>query len=352
MKVVKYSSSMCDQWDEFVCNHDYAWVGHHSSMFELEKEFGNENISLMLLDDKEKVIGIMPLFFYIKKIKNIIPLQKSLISASSLRSGPLLAQALSKKQQEKALDLLISETIALGKSLKVDNINIEYPVMYRDQTYLEHAKYFPLRKYGFEEDNVVGMVKDLSADEETLFSSLNNNCRTSIRKCISESGEFVNITDRTQWIDCYDINVQTFNSKFSRPYSLKTLEILWDNFVVNGLAEVTAVKHNGKIISITISAVMNNSCYPWIGFNSKPAPIKGTDNLLTWKTMLFFKQKDIRFFEIGSREFSHSKQINISKFKESFNGFDTYCLGGNLIFNPFKLFMLKMLKQLILRLNT
>jgi hypothetical protein len=93
---------------------------------------------------------------------------------------------------------------------------------------------------------------------------------------------------------------------------------------------------------------MKKSYYAWIGFNSKPPPIAGAHNLLIWKTMLYHKQKGVEFFEIGSREFSHTKQVNISTHKESFQGRDTYCLDGSLILNPFKIFMLKTLKQLIL----
>ncbi len=348
MEIISYTTSIRDKWDEFVCCHDYAWVGHHSAIFELEKEFGNENISLVVIDDKQKIIGIMPLFFRIRKVKNIIPIQKSIVSGSSLRSGSLFADALSEKQQDKALDLLMSKIMELGHSLKVDDITIAYPIMHGDKTSLEHFGYFPLKRYGFKENNLVTMVKDLRFDEQTLFSSLRHNCRKNIRRCIEEGGEFINIVDRSQWMSCYDLNVQTFNTNFTKPYTLKTMEILWDSFVANGLAEITAIRLNNKIISVLVTAVMKKSYYAWIGFNSKPAPIPGANNLLTWKTMLYHKQKGVEFFEIGSREFSNTKQVNISAYKESFQGSDSYSLSGSLILSPLKMLMLKTLKSYLL----
>jgi len=345
MKVVPYSEPDCEKWDTFVSNHEYASVGHSSSIFELEREFGGENISCLVVDDRNTILGILPLFFYSKKIKRIIPV-RSIRSGSSLRNGPLFSENLSEKQKSEALDLLINYIIERGKKLLADEISLSYPVMCGENTCLEHYEYFPLKKYGFVEGNKVAMIKDLRRDEHLLFSGLRHNCRKNIRRCEEEGGEFIEVLDRNIWMGCYDLNVQTLSGSNTSPYTRKTMGILWDCFVKKELAEVTAIKLNGKIISVLITACMKKNCYPWIGFNSKPAPIPGNNNLLTWKTMLHFKSKGFCFFEIGSREFSDSKQINISAYKESFQGRNCYCLDGKLILRPLKDSMLNTLSLL------
>lgn len=345
MRVVSYSESDRDAWDSFVFSHESASVGHHSSVFEFEKEFGGENISLLIVDGKNTIVGILPLFFYVNKIKKIIPI-RTIRSGSSLRNGPLLSDKLSEKQKGDALDLLMITTMDRGKTLLVDDISISYPVMCGDISSLEHFEYFPLKKYGFVEGNKVAMIKDLRCDEHLLLASLRHNCRKNIRRCEEEGGEFIVVRDRNLWMSSYDLNVQTLSGGNASPYTQKTMEMLWDCFVAKGVADITAIRLKGKIISILITTFMNNSCYPWIGFNSKPSPIPGSNNLLTWKTMLYFKSKGVHFFEIGSREFSDSKQINISAYKESFQGRNCYCLDGKLIFRPLKDSMLKTLSLL------
>lgn len=341
MEVILYSPSIRDRWDAFVSGHKYAWVGHYSATFELEKEFGGDNISFLVVDDRHDVIGILPLFLFEKRVVKKTITLRSIRSGSSLRNGPLFLETLSEKQKREALDLLMQHLLAKARASKVDDINISYPVMHGDKMCLEHYGYLPLKKYGFVEGNTVAMVKDLRSDEQTLLASFRHNCRNAIKRCLAEGGEYVDVLDRAQWMDCYELNVQTFSAGGTSPYTMRVLEILWDNFVETGLAEVTAIRLKGKIICIQITAVRQNACYPWIGFNSKPAPIPGMDNLLDWKTMLHFKERGVEYFEIGSREFNDSKQIRISVYKESFQGRDTYCLEGKLILRPIKESMLR-----------
>jgi len=346
MEIIPYSPSIRDKWDTFVSDHEYAWVGHYSATFELEKEFGGENISCLVVDDRQNVIGILPLFLFEKRLLRKTITLRTIRSGSTLRNGPLLLETLSDKQKREALDLLVQHLIVIARASKVDDIHISYPVMHGEITCLEYYGYLPLKKYGFVEQNVVTMVKDLRSDEQALMASFQHNCRKKIRRCVEEGGEFVDVLDRAQWMDCYELNVQTFSAGGTNPYSRKGLEILWDNFVETGLAEVTAIRLKGTIICVQITAVRKNACYPWILFNSKPAPIPGANNLLEWKNMLHFKERGVEYFEIGSREFADNKQIQISLFKESFQGRDTYCLDGKLILRPIKESMLRIVSLL------
>lgn len=346
MEVIPYSPSLRDKWDAFVSDHEYAWVGHYSVNFELEREFGGDNISCLVVDDRQNIVGIMPLFLFEKRILKKTITLRSIRSGTSLRNGPLFIESLSDKQKREALDLLVQHLLVIARASKVDDIHISYPVMHGDKTCLEHYGYLPLKKYGFVEENVVSMVKDLRSDDKTLLTSFKQNCQKKIRQCVEEGGEYVDALDRAQWMDCYDLNVQTFSAGNTAPYTRKALEILWDNFVETGLAEVTAIRFKGKIISVVITAVRKNSCYPWIAFNCKPAPIPGANNLLEWKNMLHFKERGVEYYEIGSREFDDNKQIHISMFKESFQGRDTYCLDGKLVLRPIKESLLRMVSLL------
>jgi hypothetical protein len=78
------------------------------------------------------------------------------------------------------------------------------------------------------------------------------------------------------------------------------------------------------------------ACYYWLGFNARPPRLTGANNFVLWQTMLLWKSRGARFFEVGSLEFSNEKLIKIAAFKESFGGTSCYCLTGAVDLKPVK----------------
>jgi hypothetical protein len=213
----------------------------------------------------------------------------------------------------------------IAKRFNADRIWVGYPCFIGKQTALNYYGYYPLKRFGYRELNIVTMIKDLTSNSDLLFKSLNSDCRRMIRRCEKEGGTFYKITDRDEWLHCYDLNLQTLGE---RAYSLEAMEIVWDQFVEKGIATITSTRLKGRNISVIVTTGMNKSCYWWIGFNTKPQVLKGANNFVLWNTMLLYKEMGVKFFEIGGMEFLHGKKKNISKFKESFNGTPTYLLSG------------------------
>lgn len=342
MEVIRYNPIYLDQWDEFVLNHEYSWAGHHSGIFELEKELGGKNLSYILMDEKGKLIGIFPLFLHERKIRKFIVI-KTLTSGSSLRSGPLFSTKLTKKQQTKALDMLVSQIVKKANTIKVDNIKIAYPVMHGNKTSLEYYEYLPFKKYAFREGNAVTMIKDLRVSEDELFMSLTSKCRNMIKRGKREGVQFVEINNFIDWMDCYDLNLQTFRTGKTKAFSQKYMALVWEQLVKKNIVKITAMKYKDRIVSVNATVYMGTACYKWMSFNIKPSPIPGISNVIDWETMLLFKRIGIIFYEIGSREFVGEKLISISRFKESFNGRSCYCLDGEKNMRPTKKCLLDLL---------
>ena len=238
--------------------------------------------------------------------------------------------------------MLIFNVSEIGKLLKADEVTIGYPNVIDGQTSLNHYGYLPLKQFGYQESNVVTMIKDLSGEEEELFASLKSVCRKNIRRCRKEDVSFEEIQSKNQWLECYNLNLQTLGSI---AYSKKAMGIMWDNFVLQGAAMVTALRHKGEITNVVLTTGLRDSYYYWFGFNSRTDVVPGAANLLLWKTMLLYKQKGFKFFEVGSVEFVSGKYGNISRFKESFNGIPMYMLSGTLRLRPIKLSILDLLKS-------
>jgi len=333
LKIVKYDDTQKNIWDEFVRSNPCSWTGHLSGMFALEKETAKaENYSLMVFDEKQQLLALLPLFLVIHKELRFLK-RRILNTGTHLASGPLLAINLGKKQKKKIINLLMSKVDEIGKQVKADEVTIGYPNIIDGQTSLSRYGYFPLKQFGYKERNVVTMIKDLGESEEDLFASIEHRCRKSIRKCSRYNVMFQEIQEKEQWLNCYDLNIQTLGVV---AYSKKALEIIWDEFVLQGTAIVTAILHQEQITNVLVSTGWRDCFYFWIGFNSKTDEVPGGSNMLLWETMLFYKQKDFRFCEVGSMEFVSGKRGNISRFKESFNGLPIYMLSGTLELCPVK----------------
>lgn len=333
MKIVKYDDSQKYAWDEFVQSNSCSWTGHHSSMFAFEKERSKaENHSILIFDDNGILSAILPLFLVTHREIKFLK-RRILSSGTELASGPLLLEDIGKKQKKKVINLLFSHVSEIGKQLKADEVRIGYPNIIAGQTSLNYYGYFPLKRFGYKENNVITMIKDLRKSEEDLFASMEHRCRKSINKCRGNNILFQEIKEKDQWLNCYDMNIQTLGTL---AYSKTELEILWDQFVMQGVAKVTAILHAGEIINIVLTTGWTDCFYFWIGFNAKNNGVSGGATLLLWETMLFYKRKGFRFCEIGSMEFVDGKHGNISKFKESFNGSPMYMLSGALELHPVK----------------
>jgi hypothetical protein len=219
----------------------------------------------------------------------------------------------------------------LARDRGAEQVSISYPSVVGERTSIEHFGYLPLKPFGYRELNTVGLLLDLRAGIESLWMRLNASCRNKIRRAEREGAQFHRVEDRQEWLDCYDLNVQTLGPQC---LSRGTMELVWDEFVPSGLATVGAAKVGGQIASVVVVVGRGTSCYYWFSFNRRPLPLPGANNLALWHSILLWQGRGARFFELGSMEFGNPRQEHIATFKESFGGTPCYTLGGVLELKP------------------
>ena len=334
MRCVTFQSDMKKAWDEYVQGHPHAWVGHISGMFEFASAHNKaKNYSQVVLDDRERIIGILPLFLSERRSHLLFKIRR-LHSGSQLRSGPLIKLELHmSKTYENILYLLTEQVRKLAGSLSVDEVIIPYQCIVGDRTSIDYYGYLPLRSYGYQNTDVTAMILDLSMDESELFANLTSNCRKMIRRAIKEDAEVRPFTNRDHWLGCYDLNCGTLQKG---AYSMQTMEVIWDEFIAPGYAHALGIYHQQNISNVIVTALLGSAGYYWIGLNARPVFLKGGANLAMWESIKHCKRMGCRYFEIGSKEFSDSKAIAISKFKEQFNGRPVSTLLGKLYPKPVK----------------
>lgn len=339
MRVVKHWEISKADWDAFVLSHPLAWVGHLADICKIEKELtGATNQSLVVLNEQDQIIALLPLFEMTEQAFKLVPI-RLLNTGSQLRSGPLIAASAADRNRDKILDVLIATISQMATEHQVDRTTISYPVFVGTTTALNHYRYLPIRRFGYQQLMAVSMIIDLSESLDQLSKRLSKSCRRKIKNCQQDAGEFCTITDKQDWLQCYDINRQTLGESC---YSKRAMELIWDKFVVPGHVIITGAKYRGEIVSVSATAMMNQVSYAWLGFNGQPRQIRGSDNMVVWETMLMLKERGIRYFEVGSLEFDDEKQIQIGAFKKSFGGVPTGAFAGELIHRPIKNSLLKL----------
>jgi hypothetical protein len=320
-----FSAENLEDWDDFVLNNPFSWIGHLSIISRLEQVLaGAGTKSILVYNDKNRVIAVLPLYEAGGRELRYIPI-KTLSTGSLFPSGPLLDQKLSLKESKEVLDCMIAQMMAIGKASDSDRINISYPAVYGDKFGIDEYGFYPLRRYGFSDQNIVGMALDLRKEVAELMSGVKGNCRNMIRRAEKDGAEFEVIIERSRWLECHALNRQTLGD---HAYSEKTMEMLWDEVIVPGYGTVTAATFNSQIMSVVVTVGINKSAYYWMGFNAKPVILTGANNYALWQTMLHWKNRGSTFFEMGSLEFIGDKMMKISAFKESFGGKPHYLLSG------------------------
>jgi hypothetical protein len=322
MRAEQYEPSRREQWDSFVLSNPEAGINHVSANFVLEKRRrGGKNRSLMLFADQGELIGVLPLVELTRRELRFVTIRE-------LHSdGPLLKPDIPRSLQKRALATLVDHAKAVAAAVRADRIEMAYPPSAGGRLAIERYGYLPVKKFGFHELNWVGQFLDLRQEESALFQGLDSKCRNMIRRAQKGGAEVSVISDRRQWLDCYDIDVQTLGAHSLSP---EAMEIVWDEFICRGLAISVGVQLAGQILSIVVISLMNKAGYYWLGFNSQPRVLPGTNNYALWEAILLCKKRGVLWFNLGINLgfLASQKNRNIAEFKMQFGGMPAYTIGG------------------------
>ena len=324
MKFVSYDPTKRDEWDQFVLANPQASFGHLSANFLFTEENAETiNRSILIYKDSMHLAGILPL---VEVKDHSLPLIKVRTLASP--AGPLFLANLPPSEQKNLLDSLILYVHSMAERLCVDRIKITYPSVIQGKLAVERFGFLPLRKYGYNENNLLGTYLDLSRSESDLIASLENTCRSAIRKAEKEGVTIVAIENREQWLSYKSMNEQTLGKS---KHSQRTMEIVWDEFISKGYAYAFVAIHETLALSVVLVQRFHQCAYYWMAFNAIPR-FPGANNCVLWHAIQHAKQSGSSFFLMGTLEFSDdTKMQGISDFKKRFGGCPYYVLGGTFV---------------------
>lgn len=331
-KVTTYDEGHRGRWDAFVQSNPQASYGHLSATFALAAVTPfTVNRSLMIDDANGRLIGVLPLFDVRERELRVVPV-RSLVSGHHFPAGPLFLPHLTGKRRRVLTAELLRHVDALARELAVDRVAMAYPNIMEGHPSIASLGYLPLRHHGFHETNVVSMLLDLRPPLETLHKQMRERGHRALRKA-AEAGVTVQPIDtRLAWLACHRLNLDSLGPL---AWSPAQLAVIWDEFIEPRLATAHAAHFAGEIVSVVVAVHHQGTSYYWLGFNRKPS-VRGANHCALWEAIQSCKTRGDRVFELGSKDFGHGKQVDISYFKESFGGIAVYSLGGVLERKPSK----------------
>lgn len=330
-----YRPELKPQWDRFYACHPAAWPGQHSALLEFERLRGHASHTHLVYDNSDRLVAVSPLFEEIVFRDRFFRFRR-LVSSTALRGGPLLSCDLGPRLQKQFWESWSSWVTDYGLRQGFDEVRVSLPHIVGECSIYDIFPYFPLHDFGFDEITNLTLIMDLQQEDNELLDRFESVCRKNIRHARREGVEFSVIDSREEWMACEELNRQTFEDQPFPAYDRLTMAAIWDLFVEQGLAQAFGVHQHGQWLCVIVTVGTKFSHYGWIGFNRKPYPVRGANNLLVYEVMRWLRDHGRKYYEIGSFEFDNRRQQQIARFKRRFNAEPRYGMMGRRCLSPVK----------------
>lgn len=335
-KFIPLNDARRPDWDRFVADNPHAWVGHDLAHIDFEESLGHESVSHLVLDNRDRVIGVTPLFLLKYRVSRVFRFQ-AMVTGTLLRGAPLLAADMQPKTRHDFWRAWAEWARSEASQRGIDEIRVNFPHFIGEEHVLDFYGVNPLRELGFQDVPNLTMLIDLKAAGPDLLAVFDSNCRNKYRKAAAAGAEWEIIHDRDCWLSFDELNRQNFAEEATDPLTRRTMEIVWDRFVERGLARVAALKHEGVYLCASVRTGTKYSEYNWILFNRQPRTLQGSTNLFIGKDIEYMRQRGVHWCEMGSLEFDDPRQRTIAAFKRSFGGKVYRTMDCRLCLSPLKL---------------
>lgn len=222
IKIVNYSNSHRQEWDDFVKEHPSTWIDSQSHWINFfEDKFGYKNYSFLIYEN-ENLIGVMPLF-----------LVKSIFFGKRLISGPItdIGGPFFNNLNEDVINSTLSHIDKIASEENVDLVELRCS---------------PINLPGYtSKSEYVDFCVDLSNSLDNIWKNLNKKLRNGIRRAekslvIEKSNSYESL------LTFYKLHLITMRSLGSPPLGFHFFEEMYKDLGKDGF--FLFAKYEGKII--------------------------------------------------------------------------------------------------------
>ncbi len=293
-----------EEWGEFVYNHPHGNIFQTPEMYEVYKNTKNyEPVFLAVVNDKGEISGTL-LAVIQKEYSGVLG---NFTARSVIHGGPLI-----KDDDPDVLGFVLKE---YDKTIKKKAIYSQFRNFW---DWGDSREIFI--KNGFEYEEHLNILVDLTIGEEALFKSYSKRRRGGIRKAIRNNFTFEVSNSKVILLNFYSLLQETYsNAKLPYPF-FDFFENIQKIIPKNNM-KFFILKKDNKIL-IVLLALIYKGCLSafYIGTNRNKEFLRMKPvDLLYWEVMRWGVNNECRVFDwLGAGK--PNKEYGVRKFKLQFGG--------------------------------
>lgn len=329
MRIVSNSEINPGKWQDYVDSHDLGTIFHTPFMFDIYAQTKGYNpFALFVVDDAESIIAM--LLGYIQTVfkGNISNMNKRLV----LMNSPIY-------NSREALDYLLANfKTNFIKSGLYTEVRNHYDLSDVAEIYLKH---------GFEYEEHLNILIDLSKDEDTLFADMSSRRRKEVRHGAKEQFEF-KIVEKQDYENFYlilkDIYIHAKLPLVDESY----FQALWkdnsENRVILGLYDLDILV--GAVLLFSYKKII----YSVFGGSKSVYYSRRPNDYMFWQVFQWAKQNGFKMYDwLGAG--NPNKPYGVRDWKKQFGGTIVNYGRYKLIHSPMKFKLAEIGFRLVQKVN-
>ncbi|CFX02248.1 Methicillin resistance protein [Syntrophomonas zehnderi OL-4] len=184
---------------------------------------------------------------------------------------------------------------------------------------------------------------DINPDEETLLANMHSKTRYNVRLAGRKGVTVRTANNKEDLKKFYALLEETaIRDKFLiRGYEY--FEMIWDNMVENGMAEVFLAEWEGKLVAATLALILGEKAWYLYGASSNEYRNVMPNYLIQWEMICWAKKHGCTLYDFRgvSGDLDENNPLyGLYKFKKGFNGEFTEFVGDwDTVYSPFYYFL-------------
>lgn len=315
MKLLSFDEIPQEKWDDFVDKSPQAWVFHLKGWMAIESKYGPAELLSFGLMSGGRLVAIQPL--YCSKL-GLGPFVETLIHSGLHRhTGLGFSPGIVAAEAKAARSIAMNAILEAAQIRDADRIYLAHQNLAPES--LSHARQevpFWVLDYRFELGNsfgpsgispapglattVIDQIIDLTAEENQIFSNLDESCRRAIRKGQNAELRAVDLSGDPLCIEEFwrlaQLSAQRTGEQLPDRNYYKTIQ---EQFMLRGVSDAIFIKSGNVFVAAAILLRYKNSCHFLAGV-SDPAYLNSRVNdMLHWSALLHAKRAGCFHYRLG-----------------------------------------------------
>lgn len=192
---------------------------------------------------------------------------------------------------EQQLSAVLSKLV---NSLSGKAIYVEFRNLTDQSIHMEVYK-----KHGFEYEDHLNILVDLTKSEEELWKDVNSKRRNEIRRATKEGTTFEVKDDIHSLRECYSILTEVYGRAKLPLFKLDFFENLYKYLQGDAKLHIFTAVHDGKIIGCMLALGYNGVLYDYYAGARSEFYKKYPNDLIPWEVFLWGKKNGYHTFDFG-----------------------------------------------------